>query len=207
MRVSHLVVISILTFVLLPSAVEAQQRWRDLERSLEGRELILRPTTEGRRKLYLDTGDLEAFVLIRGDRLFPLRASELVVITDADPEDDHIELELRSDRLGAGRVDFYGIAPTADDFEQWLDQIFEVTTAEADFHRYVGNRESQMLHIRGSNHLPIVSEREPFHQVDVALERGYHRCGVCFVPTPDVSDYETERSLAMFSLQQVRSTY
>ena len=207
MRVSHLVVISILTFVLLPSAVEAQQRWRDLERSLEGRELILRPTTEGRRKLYLDTGDLEAFVLIRGDRLFPLRARELVVITDADPEDDHIELELRSDRLGTGRVDFYGIAPTADDFEQWLDQIFEVTTAEADFHRYVGNRESQMLHIRGSNHLPIVSEREPFHQVDVALERGYHRCGVCFVPTPDVSDYETERSLAMFSLQQVRSTY
>ena len=26
-------------------------------------------------------------------------------------------------------------------------------------------------------------------------------------PTPDVSDYETERSLAMMSLQQVQSTY
>ena len=39
------------------------------------------------------------------------------------------------------------------------------------------------------------------------LNSGYQRCGVCFVPTPDVSDFETERSLAMFGLQQVRATY
>ena len=92
--------------LLLPSPAAAQ-RWNDLEDALEGRELVLRPTFEGRRKVYLDAEDDRVFVLHRGDRLFPLRESETVRITDADPEDDHIELELQSARLGRGRVDVY----------------------------------------------------------------------------------------------------
>ena len=95
--------------LLLPSPAAAQ-RWNDLEDALEGRELVLRPTFEGRRKVYLDAEDDRVFVLHRGDRLFPLRESETVRITDADPEDDHIELELQSARLGRGRVDVYGPA-------------------------------------------------------------------------------------------------
>ncbi len=192
--------------LLAPAPADAQQ-WRDLESALEGRELTMRPTVEGRRKVYIDLGDLEAFALHRGDRLFPLRESEPVRVIDADPEDSHIELELVSSRLGRGRVDFHGAPPAAEDFERWLDAVFEVVTPEADFPRYIGNRESRALHIRGANHLPSLSAREPFHRADDALDAGYHRCGVCFVPTPDVSDYETERSLAMLGLQQVRATY
>ena len=192
---------------LLLSSPAAAQRWNDLEDAIEGRELVMRPTTEGRRKLYLDAQGGDAFVLHRGDRLFPLREREPVLIVDADPEDDHIELELRSARLGRGRVDFHGRAPATDEFERWLDEVFEITTPEADFHRYVGNRESGTLHIRGANHLPAAGEREAFHRVADALDHGYDRCGVCFVPTPTVSDYETERSLALFGLQHVRATY
>ena len=192
--------------LLAPPPADAQ-RWNDLEDALEGRELVLRPTPEGRRKLYLDVGGDEAFVLLRGDRLFPLREPEPVRIEDADPDDDRIELDLLSPRLGRGRVDFHGRAPTAADFERWLDEVFEVATAEADFHRYVGNRSSRTLHIRGANHLPPAPDREPFHDEAAAAGAGYRRCGVCFVPTPTVSDYETERSLAMFSLQAVRATY
>ena len=191
----------------LPGSPAAAQRWNDLEDALEGRALVMRPTTEGRRKLYLDVEDGDAFVLHRGDRLFPLRDREPVLIVDADPEDDHIELELQSARLGRGRVDFHGRAPAVDEFERWLDEVFEITTPEADFHRFIGNRQSGTLHIRGANHLPAADEREPFHQVGDALDRGYDRCGVCFVPTPTVSDYDTERSLAMFGLQHVRATY
>ena len=193
---------------LLLSPVPADaQRWNDLEQALEGRELVLRPTVESRRKLYLNASDPDAFVLHRGDRLFPLREREPVRIIDADPENDHIELELQSSRLGRGRVDFYGAPPTVEEFEQWLDEVFEVTTPEADFRRYVGNRQSRILHIRGANHLPATADRDLFPTEDDALNEGYARCGVCFVPTPLVSDYETERSLAMFSLQQVRATY
>ena len=192
--------------LLLPSPAAAQ-RWNDLEDELEGRELVLRPTFEGRRKVYLDGEDDRVFVLHRGNRLFPLRESETVRITDADPEDDHIELEFQSARLGRGRVDFYGPTPSAQDFERWLDEVFEVTTAEADFQRYIGNRQSHALHIRGANHLPAMTDQQPFATEADALASGYTRCGVCFVPTPDVSDYETERSLAMMSLQQVQSTY
>ena len=190
------------------SSPVAAQRWNDLEDALEGRELVLRPTFEGRRKVYLDMDDDSVFALHRGGRLFPLRESETVRITDADPEDDHIELELQSPRLGRGRIDFYGSsAPSAHDFERWLDEVFEVTTAEADFQRYIGNRQSQTLHIRGANHLPAAADRQPFATEDDALALGYHRCGVCFVPTPDVSGYPTEHSLAMMSLQHVQSTY
>ena len=192
--------------MFLSSPVSAQ-RWNDLEDALEGRELVLRPTFEGRRKVYLDMEDDSVFALHRGDRLFPLRKSETVRITDADPEDDHIELELQSTRLGRGRIDFYGQAPAAQGFERWLDEVFEVTTAEADFQRYIGNRKSQTLHIRGANHLPDAADRQPFATETDALALGYHRCGVCFVPTPDVSDYATEHSLAMMSLQHVQSTY
>ena len=206
MLILRFALLCLLPGLLLPSPAAAQ-RWNDLEDALEGRELVLRPTFEGRRKVYLDADDDRVFVLHRGDRLFPLRERETVRITDADPEDDHIELELQSARLGRGRVDVYGPAPSAQDFERWLDEVFEVTTAEADFQRYIGNRQSQTLHIRGANHLPDLADRQPFATEPEALASGYTPCGVCFVPTPDVSDYETERSLAMMSLQQVQSTY
>ena len=206
-RAGWLTAITALILVPLLSAEARAQQWDDLEQALEGRELVLRPTVEGRRKLYINAGESEAFVLFRGDRLFPLRASEPVRILDADPEDDHIELELQSSRLGRGRVDFYGMPPAAADFEMWLDEIFKVTTAEAEFHRYVGNRQSRTLHIRGANHLPADDARELFLRLEDGLNGGYSQCGVCFVPTPDVSDYETERGLAMFSLQQVHATY
>ena len=52
-----------------------------------------------------------------------------------------------------------------------------------------------------------MADRQLFATEPEALASGYTPCGVCFVPTPDVSDYETERSLAMMSLQQVQSTY
>ena len=195
-----------LVMLLAPAPADAQ-RWEDLEDALEGRELVMRPTIEGRRKVYIDLGDLEAFALHRGDRLFPLREREPVRVVDADPEGSHIELEIESSRLGRGRVEFHGAPPVAGDFERWLDEVFEVATPDTDFHTYIGNRLSRALHIRGANHLPSVADREPFHQADDALNAGYHRCGVCFVPTPDVSDYEMERSLAMLGLQQVRAAY
>lgn len=197
---------SLLVILLGPPPAQAQ-RWNDLEDALEGRILVLRPTTEGRRKIYIDAGGPDAYALLRGDRLFPLRAPEPVRIMDADPENDHIELDLQSSRLGRGRVDFYGVAPGAEDFERWLDEIFEITTPEADFHRYVGNRTSMALHLRAANHLPEEADRHSFATADDALREGYSRCGVCFVVAPNVSDYETERSLAMFGLQQVRATY
>jgi len=202
----HAVVAFVVLVSLVPTDAHGQE-WKDLESTLEGRELVLRPTVEGRRKLYVAAGDADAFVLFRGGRLFPLRASEPVRIIDADPEDDHIELELQSERLGRGRVDFYGSPPDGEDFERWLDEVFEVITAEAAFYRFIGNRQSQTLHIRGANHLPAGDDREHFLHLEDGLEGGYRRCGVCFVPTPDVSDYETERGLAVLSLQQVHAAY
>lgn len=195
------------TLVLVAASGASAQRWDDLEQSLEGRQLVMRPTGEAGRKVYLDIGIPGAYALHRGDRLFPLRGSEVVTITDADPENDHIELELRSVRLGSGRVDFYGPTPTAGEFETWLDQIFEVSTPEPSFARFIGNTSSGVVHVHGANHLPGGDEREVFSTEGSAIDAGFNLCGVCFMPAPDVSDFGTEQSLALFSLQEVRSTY
>ena len=39
--------------LLMPAQADAQN-WETSEKSLEGRELVMRPTVEGRRKVYLD---------------------------------------------------------------------------------------------------------------------------------------------------------
>ena len=202
-------IVTILIIASVTAAPATAQEWRDLEVSLEGRELVMRPTFEGRRKLYIDTPEGEAFLLHRGDDLFPLREPEQVHVVDVDPGNDKIELELQSSRHGRGRVEFHGAPPTPEEFEHWLDEVFELATPEADFHRFVGNRDSQRLHIRGANHLPPSSAREPFHSADDGIAAGYGWCGVCTAavaqPFPNVYDYQTERSLAMLGLQQVRS--
>ena len=83
----------------------------------------------------------------------------------------------------------------------------EVVTPAADFHRYVANRRGLALHIRGANHLPPAPDRELFADDRDALNAGYSRRGVCFLPPADVAGYETEKNLAMFGLQRVRATY
>ena len=208
MRETCILQIAAISIVALAATTPAvAQEWKDLETSLEGRELVMRPTFEGRRKLYIDTPEGEAFLLHRGDDLFPLREPEQVHVVDVDPGDDKIELELQNSRHGRGRVEFHGAPPTAEEFEHWLDEVFEVATPEADFHRFVGNRDSQRLHIRSANHLPAASKRELFHTADDGITAGYGWCGVCTAalaqPFPDVYDYETERSLAVLGLQQI----
>lgn len=186
-----------LVLTLLFSGPAIAQGWRNLGGPLEGRELVMRPTPEERRKVYLNLGEAEMYALYRGDRLFPLREGEPVRITGTDRSPFHIELRIESGRLGSGQVEFHGSPPTALEFERWLDAVFEVLTPEADFHRYIGNRQSRMLHIRGANHLPPASDREPFSAQDAALDAGYRRCGACFVPTsvptPIGFGRETER--------------
>ena len=183
------------------------QSWGDAVQGLNGRELVLRPTVENRRKVYLPTNspNEEAYVLFRGNRLFPLRASEPVRVRDLDINDDNVEVELESVRLGRGRVDFHGPTPSPERFQTWLDEVFEVTTPQSDFAAYVGNTRSQTLHLRGANHLPTAELREHFHSADDAA--GYRECGVCFMPTPDVPDFTTERALGFVALRQVRATF
>ena len=211
MREACILGISVISVILVVVSVAVApagaQEWRNLGPPLEGRELTMRPTIEGRRKVYIDAGDLEAFALHRGDRLFPLREREPVRVIDVDRESSYITLEVASQRLGRGQVEFHGTPPAAEEFERWLDEVFEVVTPEAEFHNYIGNLESRTLHVRGANHLPVTAAREPFHRAADAIDAGYHQCGVCFLPTPDVADYATERSLAMLSLQQVRAAY
>jgi Zn-dependent protease with chaperone function len=202
-------VAAIVTSALLLASHSSAQTWLAVAERLRGQELTLRPTAEGRQKVYLPTtpGSEEAFAFFRKSRLFPLRAAERVRVTKADPRDDRIEIELTSSRLGRGRIDLYGPAPTPETLERWLDEIFELRTPESEFARYIGNRETRVLHLRAANHLPPDDARESHRSSREAAAKGYRLCGVCFMPAPDVADYWTEQALALMSLQQVRSSY
>ena len=202
-----------LIFLLSNTPAAQAQSWMHIgealvEQAREGRLLKMRPMVEPSRRIYVDRSGGESFILHRGEGLFPLRHSEIVQITGARAHGDHVELEIRSTRLGSGRIDFWGTPPASPaEFETYLDEVFEVHTPGSDFFPYVGNRASRTLHIRGANHLPEAQDRETFASADEGVKSGYDLCNLCFSPPPDVPDYGTEYWLATLFLQQVPATY
>jgi hypothetical protein len=102
---------AVLGLVLVVALPASAQTWGDVAERLRSRDLVLRPA-DGRRKVYLESGDAEAYALFDGTRLFPLRAAEPVKVVNVSPKNDHVEIQLNSTRLGRGRVDFYGAPPS-----------------------------------------------------------------------------------------------
>lgn len=108
-RLTRIALLGALPLLLLPLPAQetGETGWTELQKCLKGRELVLRPTIEGRRKVYISVGgedETEAFALHRSNRLFPMRVAEPVRIVGVRPWEDHLELELRSEWVGNQRI-------------------------------------------------------------------------------------------------------
>ena len=138
--------------------------WRDIERYVEryrDRPLVLRPTREHHRRVYLwNDPEGTAYAIHEGDDLFPVTEPTRVRVRDADPETDHIEIDLESTDGQRGRVSFYGREPSVAVFRSWMDEIFETETPERNFTRYFADTVTGVLHARGSEHRLPEDERE-----------------------------------------------
>ena len=196
------------------AAGDAQgEGWRQIERYVERHKdrnnpLTLRPTTrEHRRVEILSASRPGVHAVHEGDELFPVTEATRVRVKDADPETDHIEIDIETSDGREGRISFYGDEPTVAEFRIWMDEIFETETPERDFERYFADTLTNVLHARGSEHQVPANERVGYRTLAEAEEHDHHRCMVCFYPPPQVTEWEVEEELQRAALAQTRAEY
>ena len=184
----------------LDPASASDQGWREIERYVErlggrDRSLILRPTARSQRRVELWNAPDGAYAVHDGDDLFPVAVPTAVRVTDADPEEDHVEVDLRTPDGRRGRISFYGAPPSVAVFRTWMDEIFEVETPEAEFERYFVDLVTGTLHARGSEHRLPPAERTGYSALADFSADEHTRCMVCFQPPPPVRDWEQEERM------------
>ena len=148
-----------------------------------------------------------AYAVHEGDDLFPVTEPTRVRVRDADPETDHIEVDLESTDGRRGRVSFYGREPSIAVFRSWLDEVFETETPEPSFERYFADTVTGVLHARGSEHRVPEDERVIVSDPADPVAAGYKRCMVCFQPPPRVDGREYEEELRQRRLTDVRTEF
>ena len=187
------------------------ESWRDIERYVErykDRPLVLRPTREHHRRVYLwNDPEGAAYAVHEGDGLFPVTEPTRVRVRDADPETDHIEVDIESIDGRRGRVSFYGREPSIAVFRSWMDEVFETETPEADFERYFADTVTGVLHARGSEHRVPDDERAIVRDPADPAAAGYKRCAVCFQPPPRVDGWDYEEGLQQRGLAEVHGEF
>ena len=185
--------------------------WRDIERYVErykDRPLILRPIRGEHRRVHLwNDPEGAAYAVHEGDDLFPVTEPTRVRVRDADPETDHIEVDLESTDGRRGRVSFYGREPSIAVFRGWMDEVFETETPESDFERYFADTVTGVLHARGSEHRVPDDERVIVRDPADPAAAGYKRCAVCFQPPPRVDGWDYEEGLQQRGLAEVRAEF
>ena len=184
------------------AAGDAQgEGWRAIERHVERHKdrnnpLTLRATTREHRRVEILTASRPGvYAVHEGDELFPVTESTRVRVKDADPETDHIEIDIESSDGREGRISFYGDAPTVTEFRVWMDEIFATETPERDFERYFADTLTNVLHARGSEHQVPTGDRVGYRTLAEAEAHDHHRCMVCFYPPPRVSEWDVEEEL------------
>lgn len=183
-------------------------RWGDIERHIERyNELTVRPTV---RHPYVDLEIPNAvgpvYAVLEGD-LFPASRELRVRVKDADPEGDHIEIELESGDGVEGRVSFFGREVPVAVFRLWMDEIFETETPEERFERYWADSVTGVLHVRGADHMIPAGERVPYRTFDEAGRHDHELCMVCFQAPSDLIGYDEELEMQRAALAQVRREY
>ena len=196
------------------AAGDAQgEGWRAIERHVERHKdrnnpLMLRATTREHRRVEILTASRPGvYAVHEGDELFPVTESTRVRVKDADPETDHIEIDIESSDGREGRISFYGDAPTVTEFRVWMDEIFATETPERDFERYFADTLTNVLHARGSEHQVPTGDRVGYRTLAEAEAHDHHRCMVCFYPPPRVSEWDVEEELQRAGLEQARREY
>ena len=167
--------------------------WGEIERHIEQYdELTVRPTV---RHPFVDLEIPNAvgpvYAVLEGD-LFPASRELRVRLKDANPEGDHIEIDLESEDGVEGRVSFFGEEVPVAVFRLWMDEIFETETPEERFERYWADTVTGVLHVRGADHLIPEGERVRYRTIGEAANHDHELCMVCFQASPDLVDYDEE---------------
>ena len=182
--------------------------WGEIERHIEQYdELTVRPTV---RHPFVDLEIPNAvgpvYAVLEGD-LFPAPRELRVRVKDADPEEDHIEIDLESGDGVEGRVSFFGEEVPVAVFRLWMDEVFETETPEERFERYWADTVTGVLHVRGADHLIPEGDRVRYRTIGEAASQDHELCMVCFQSPVDLAGYDEELEMQRAALAQVYRDY
>lgn len=121
-----------------------------------------------------------------------------------------VELRLKHARQGSGKILLMGQTPAHEISASCVEQLLRLLIVEPGKkapYAYVLNLSSQVIHIRGANHLPTDAEQRPLDRLPSAPSDGAHLCSSCFRPNPRISDYDTEVMLGRAWAAEVRGWY
>ena len=126
---------------------------------------------------------------------------------DADPETDHIAIDIESSDGREGRISFYGDEPSVAEFRLWTHEIFATETPERDFERDLADTLTNVLHARSSERQVPAVDRVRYRTLAAAEAHDRHRCMVCFYLPPRVTGRDVEEELQRARLEQARREY
>ena len=184
---------------------------KEMEKELKGLQVVLRGSVHQNPMTYYNhEGNTYYFAHSKQYRnMFRLPKDELVEIRSVKAKDDRIEVEVRSSRLGKGKIRFssplHSPVLSRRAFEIGFNLCFKSDDNASDPVVLIGNTQSNMYHVASSNHLPHPDNQHQFSTIHEAEETGMRPCQLCFKTTPMVSDYATERVLGLYSVQEIQS--
>ena len=184
---------------------------KQLDKALKGRNVILRGSIHQNPMTYYELdGNVYYYAHSRKyPVLFRIEKDEPVLIRSVKARDDAVEVELRSVRLGKGLVSFsaplHSPPVNRAAFDAGFALCFKTGEETEVLPSLIGNTSSNVFHVASSNHLPDADKRQAFHTHAEAETAGMRACKLCFMRMPLVSDYTTERTLALYASQQIQS--
>lgn len=178
----------------------------------EGKAVILRRTINRNRKVYVNVSGKELYYVHLKKALFPVRIDKPVTLTVIDFQKDSIETSFIDEKGKKGKINFHFGRTLSDErvekeFRVMLNSAFQLEKLEKPFIYYVGNTESKIFHIYGSNHLPDKQYRILFVSRAEAEKAGYRECPVCFKIYPEIPGYDEERALGVEMAARLRYYY
>lgn len=176
-----------------------------VQESLKGRKFILQPTANDNRKVYVNVGDTTIYYIHDSGNLFPVRKAEPVTIGDINKKKQSTEVSFSSNDLGKGKIRIFGAA-TQELFSAAIRSAFADPSDTSERAIYVANKNSNVVHYAGCNHLPGEADRISVTEAELKTDK-YKKCGVCFYQIPKVSSYDLEMRLGEMTSGQVLLRY
>ena len=183
---------------------------KSLERTWKERDVVLRGSIHQNPMTYYRHGGHSYYY--RHSRRYPtmfrIAKDEPVRIRSVKARGDALEVAFVSARLGKGQVRFSAPlhSPTVDRaaFDAGFELCFSTGEETGARPTVIGNTQSRVFHVASCNHLPDDDRQQAFYTRADAEGAGMRACKLCFMRMPLVSDYATERTLALYASQQIR---
>jgi len=191
-----------LAIIILPIIVQASNLKSEIEKeNYEGKQFVLRKIINHSTIFYadppLDTSMV--YAQYEDNRIFLYREDRLVEIIKLKFKDDDnlIILEYFCDVTGKQEIKIIspkGNGISKHTFESLFSRLFALPSDSTEYEYYMIDTTKATIHLRGSNHIPIISF--PVSQNNLDSFEDYKFCRACFNKQTIIPDLDEELALS-----------